>query len=59
MKRLKTLFENLKRERHFNPSKSACNISNSNTADTCVCCGNYVPEGSIVCSECNRRYASK
>ena len=23
--------------------------------DTCVCCGNYVPEGYMVCSACQKR----
>ena len=24
--------------------------------DFCVCCGNYVPEGSMVCRECWEKY---
>lgn len=27
--------------------------------DVCVCCGNYVPEGSQVCWSCINKYASK
>lgn len=27
--------------------------------DTCVCCGGYVPEGSMVCSLCLSRYVEK
>jgi hypothetical protein len=27
--------------------------------DTCVCCGRYVPEGSLVCSLCLSRYVEK
>jgi len=26
-------------------------------SDACVCCGVYVPEGSMVCPECLRKYA--
>ena len=27
--------------------------------DFCVCCGAYVPEGTMVCLECRRKYLSE
>ncbi len=47
-------------ERQSNPGCICCGADKQQmeetilNSDTCVCCGDYVPEGRMVCSQCEK-----